>query len=117
VIIVLGFTQSDRAADYISFSDGYRVGARQVTVTIALEGDGSQYSAEDWAEAAFVASNYPGQAPAGPARAIQLALAEQVDHPLRSLSVGDTVTVHGQMWACESNGWRRVDEQPPGGTR
>jgi hypothetical protein len=117
VIIVLGFTRSDRAAGYISFSDGYRVGARQVTVTIALEGDGLQYSAEDWAEAAFVASNYPGQAPAGPARAIQLALAEQVDHLLRSLSVGDTVTVRGQMWACESNGWWRVEPQQPGGNR
>jgi hypothetical protein len=117
VIIVLGFTQSDRAADYVSFCDGYRVGVRQVTVTIALEGDGSQYSAEDWAEAAFVASNYPGQAPAGPARAIQLALAEQAPGPLRSLSVGDTVTAHGQMWACENSGWRRVEPAQPGGNR
>jgi hypothetical protein len=25
------------------------------------------------------------------------------------LSVGDTVTVHGQMWACEPADWRRVD--------
>jgi hypothetical protein len=117
VIIILGFTESDRAADYISFSDGYRVGAPQETVTIALEGDGSQYSAEDWAEAALVASNHPGEAPAGPARAIQLALAEQAPGPLRSLSVGDTVTAHGQMWACEDTGWRRVEPKQPGETR
>ncbi len=25
------------------------------------------------------------------------------------LSVGDTVTAHGQVWACESTGWRRID--------
>jgi len=117
VIITLGFTQSDRDADYSSFSDGYRFGAQQQSVTIVLEGDGSGMTAEQWAEAAFEASNHPGQAPAGPARAIQLALAEQVHHRLRSLSVGDTVTVHGQMWACESVGWRRVDEQPSAGTR
>jgi hypothetical protein len=25
--------------------------------------------------------------------------------------VGDTVIVHGQMWACESAGWRRIDDR------
>jgi hypothetical protein len=112
VIITLGFTESDRDADYSSFSDGYRLGARQVAVTIAVEDDGLLLTGEQWAEAAFAASNHPGQAPAGPARAIQLALAEQVRCRLRSLSTGDTVTVHGQMWACESAGWRRVDTRP-----
>ncbi|MDG4834837.1 hypothetical protein O7627_36835 [Solwaraspora sp. WMMD1047] len=112
MIITLGLTESDRDADYVSFSDGYRHGAPQQLVTITLEGDGSQYDAEQWAEAAFVASNHLGEAPAGPTRAIQLALAEQVTGPLRSLSVGDTVTVRGQMWACENSGWRRVDLQP-----
>ncbi len=109
MIITLGFTKSDRDADYISFSDGYRLGARQMSVTIVLEGDGRHLSGEQWAEAAFIASNHPGQAPAGPARAIQLALAEQVRFPLRSMSVGDTVSVHEQMWACEGAGWRPVD--------
>ena len=46
MIITLGFTESDRDAGYISFSDGYRPGARQQLVTITLEGDGSQYDAE-----------------------------------------------------------------------
>jgi hypothetical protein len=113
MIITVGFTESDRDAGYVSFSDGYRPGARQQLVTITLEGDGTQYDPEELAEAAFVASNHPGEAPTGPARAIQLALAEQAPGPLRSLSVGDTVTMHGQMWACENSGWRRVD--PPTG--
>lgn len=112
MIITLGFTESDRDACYISFSDGYLPGARQQIVTVTLEGDGSQYDAEELAEAAFVASNHPGEAPTLPARAIQLALTEQATGALRSLSVGDTVTVHGQMWACENSGWRRVDPQP-----
>nr|MDT0658761.1 hypothetical protein [Micromonospora sp. DSM 115978] len=116
MIITLGFTESDRDANYVSFSDGYRPEARQQLIAIMLEGDGSQYDAEQWAEAAFVASNHPGEAPTGPARAIQLALAEQVTGPLRSLSVGDTVTVRGQVWACENSGWRRVDP-PPGDPR
>jgi hypothetical protein len=114
VIITLGFTESDRDAGYVSFSDGYRHGARQQLVTIMLEGDGSRYDAEQWAEAAFVASNHPGEAPSGLARAIQLALADQVKVPLRSMSVGDTVTVHGQMWACENSGWRLVNQPQPG---
>jgi hypothetical protein len=112
MIITLGFTQFDRAAGYSSFSDGYRLGARQESVTIVLEGDGSSFTAQQWAAAAFTASNHPGHAPAGPARAIQLAVAEQVRFPLRSLSVGDTVTARGEMWACEPVGWRRVDTRP-----
>jgi len=115
VIITLGFTESDRDNDYCSFSDGYRLGAIQVSVTVAIDGDGRLLTAQQWADAAYVASNHPGQAPAGPARAIQSALAEQVTVPLRSISIGDTVTAHGQMWACESTGWRRIDgpDRPP----
>jgi hypothetical protein len=110
MIITLGFTEPDR--DYSSFSDGYRIGARQASVTIVLEGTGSGLSAEQWAEAAFAASNMPGPATDPYTAAIQHALAEQVRIPLRSLSVGDTVTVHGQMLACEPTGWRRVDASP-----
>jgi hypothetical protein len=112
MIITLGFTESDRDADYISFSDGYRLGARQVSVTIVVDGDGLLLTGEQWAEAAFTASNHPGVAPLGGPWAIQQALAEQVRFPLRSLSIGDTIMVHGQMWACHSVGWRRVDISP-----
>lgn len=115
--IVLGFTESDRDADYISASDGYRPDAAQQQVTITLEGDGTQYSAEELADVAFTASNHPGLAPDGPARASQLALAEQVRSRLRSLSVGDTVTVHSQTWACENDGWRRVSDPATGDER
>jgi hypothetical protein len=109
VIITLGFTESDLADGYSSFMDGYRIGATQLSVTIALEGGGSHLSTQQWAEAAFEASNNPEPASNHTVAAIRHALTEQVHTPLRSLSVGDTVTVHGQMWACESVGWRRVD--------
>ena len=105
--------ETDRSKDRHRASGRlHRLGARQVSVTIAVEGDGLYLTGEQWAEAAFTASNHPSEAPAGPARAIQLALAEQVRGRLRSLSTGDTVTVHGQMWACESVGWRRIDTRP-----
>lgn len=110
MLITLGFTESEPAHNYLSYTDGYLVGARQSSVTIVLEGHGRSLAAAKWAQAAFVASNHPGPAPAGPARAIQLALAAQARWPLRSLSVGDTVTVHGQMWACDPQGWQQVGE-------
>jgi hypothetical protein len=109
MIVTLGFTESDRSRDYSSFSDGYRIGARQLSVTIALEGKGTYLSAEQWADAVFAASNLSRPATDATVAPIQHALADQVQTPLRSLSVGDTVTVHGQMWACEPDGWRRID--------
>ncbi len=108
MIITLGFTESDRDRGYSSFTDGYRIGARQTSVTIALEGDGTVMSGEQWAEAVFIASNQPAVAGDPVAAAIRHALAEQVHTPLRSLSVGDTVTVHGHMWACDPTGWHQV---------
>ena len=117
MIITLGFTESDRAADYSSFSDGYRIGARQESVTVVLDGSGEAMTAKQWAEAAYEASNLRDAAPAGPAQTIHLALTTQVRGPLRSLSRGDTVTVHGQMLACEALDWRRVDEAVTGGSR
>lgn len=112
MIITLGFTESDRAAGYISFSDGYRLGTRQVRISLILDGDGSALSGQQWAEAAYEASNHPGHAPTGPARAIQRALADQAPGARRSLSVGDTVTVRGHTWACEPSGWRQIDTGP-----
>jgi hypothetical protein len=106
MIITVGFTQSDR--DYSSFSDGYRLGTRQISVTIALEGDGTNLSGERWAEAVFTASNHPGPSSDPIVAGIQHALAEQVHGGLRSLSVGDTVSVDGQMWACDPDGWHEV---------
>lgn len=105
--ITVGFTKSDRAADYSSFSDGYREGADQDEFTIAAPPGITDVEA--LAEAIFVGSNSP-EVCDGLARTFQLWLA---DLPVRSLSVGDTVTLqyHGepaQMVACEPRGWRRV---------
>jgi hypothetical protein len=112
VLITIGFTQSDRSRDYSSFSDGYRIGAHQVSVTIALEGDGDTRSAPEWADAVFVASNTPQWSVDPLVAGIQHAMATQAGTGLRSLSVGDTVTVHGQMWACDPGGWHQVDARP-----
>lgn len=100
MIITIGFTESDRSGGYSSFSDGYHIGARQTSVTLALDGDGLLLTGEEWAEEAFVASNHPGEAPAGPARAIQCALAEQVPTPLRSLSFPGERACCGWWWSA-----------------
>src|SRR5437762_13614228 len=114
MIITVGFTESDRSGDYVSFTDGYRIGAPQFSVTITVDDDDSQLPPELWAECVFTASNSPEPSTNPTVAAIQRALADQVRIPLRSLSTGDTVTVHGQMWTCDAVGWHRVDD--PGAT-
>jgi len=94
------------------FSDGYRLGARQMSVTIALEGDGSAMSGDRWAEAVFLATNYPSGSTDPVVAGIQHALSTQVHSTLQSLPVGDTVTVHGRMWACDPTGWHEVGTRP-----
>jgi hypothetical protein len=60
LIITIGFTESDRARDYSSFSDGYRIGALQASLTIALEGAATGVPDEDLLEAVFAAvGNHP----------------------------------------------------------
>jgi hypothetical protein len=122
MIITLGFTQPDRAHDYSSFADGYRLGARQVAVTVTVDADGIDLTPEAWAEAVFVASNDPAPPPAdsmAPAdravTAIRAALTEQVRFPVRSFSVGDTVTAAGVMLACQPTGWQQVGDPPDDG--
>jgi hypothetical protein len=109
MIITLGFPESDRSSDYVSFGDGYRIDAIQQSVTIALEGDGRQLTAQEWAEPPTspptTAVTHP---PSLPGRSSSPS-PTQVRIPLRALSVGDTVTVGGQLWACDRAGWRRVD--------
>lgn len=105
--VIVGFTKSNRAADYSSFSDGYREGADQDEFTISAPPDITDVEA--LAEAIFVGSNSP-EVCDGLARTFQLWLA---DLPVRSLSVGDTVTLRydgepAQKVACEPRGWRRV---------
>lgn len=119
MIITVGFTEPDHQHPYLSLVDGYRIGAPQTSVTIHLPGDGGHRSTQEWAEVVFTAVQHPRSSLAEPApdsdvTAVRRALTDQVHTPLRSLSVGDTVTVGGQMWACESTGWRQVD--PDGDT-
>ncbi len=117
-LVTLGFTQSDRARDHSSFTDGYRLGARQVAVTITVDATGIDLTDQQWAEAVFVASNdpYPPTAPTTPfdrvVAAIRHALATQVHFPIRSFSLGDTVSVGGVMLACQCVGWRAVTDLP-----
>jgi hypothetical protein len=120
LLMILGFSISDRAADYIPSMDGYRPGARQDL--IALEVDTADLNAAlppfYWVEAAYQASNLPpfaeGDRPVVRAvrRALDALRARYAPAPvpnLRSLSVGDTITMAGQMWECTRTGWVLVD--------
>ena len=113
--ITIGWTLNSRSnRDYSSFADGYRTGAPQhtETVTVDLPGDTDPLTV---AEHAFVATNAPYLAAGSPAWLIAEAITwngwtdpegDLVGH--YSLSVGDTVTVNGRMFACENLGWSEV---------
>lgn len=112
--LTVGFTESDRAANYVPYDDGYRPGAEQQTVRLLLtDPDGPAPSLDDWAEALFTASNSPGAAP-HEHPAVAAARRALVDARLagiwmRSLSVGDTVTIGDRSVACDKGvGWKPV---------
>lgn len=105
--LIIGLTESDRAAGYSSFLDGYRPGAWQGIRVIEVP-DVPGLADEGWAEAVFKATNAPLEAVEGDpgAKAVWDALA---DLPAaRSLSAGDTVTVGGVMYECAKSGWKKV---------
>lgn len=110
VPVVVGITRSDRERDYSSFSDGYRPDARQelhlVTVPNLLLEHAEGWTAVDWAEACFRATNDPTPTPAP----IEYHLRRELRRvpTMRSLSVSDTVTVLDETWACQPGGWIRV---------
>lgn len=125
--IEVGFTHTDRAADYVPAMDGYRPGAAQTTVTIGpvnLPGQTEDTpitleEAKSIAEACFVATNLPQPPSPGTLahdieQALSLeALAMATKHDprlqhLRSLSVGDTVKVRGMTLAVARLGWEHV---------
>lgn len=102
--LIIGWTKSDMANGYSSF-DGYRHGAQQHTETIEIETG----ALDDFAvcEAVFEATNAP--APSGEigteiVRAIA-ATGYRGQGAHYSLSTGDTVTIDGRMYACESVGF------------
>lgn len=112
--VILGFTQSDHANEYSSFDDGYRPGAEQRAAVLVVTDAPDGLTAEQWAEAAFIASNAPGafsgDDPAVTALRSALDDARHAGTRLRSLSVGDTVTVEGETVACAKAGWERVED-------
>jgi hypothetical protein len=104
--LTVGFTESDRASGYVSFCDGYRPGADQRLVSLTVR-SARTYDGPEVAEAAFVATNHPDpDTLGGLAGTIAKALNGK---PVRSLSVGDTVTVNGFTWACSRRGWQQVE--------
>lgn len=114
MILIVGFTKSNRTGghdDYVPMSDGYRSGAEQVIVPIRVPNDPA-VTAEQWAEAVFVATNAPreviDQHPGAPAVAAVIAGWAQAPHGWRSLSKGDTVLVYGKLLACASVGFTEV---------
>ena len=119
--VKLGFTASDRAANYFPCMDGYRPGARQTLLTIGpLTVPGEQPTdAEQVAHDCFAAMNAPEDLPVS-TRVAALrtaitdavaALADSADPALNgvhSLSVGDTVSVGDVTLSCQRVGWAVV---------
>lgn len=121
ITITVGFTQSDRANDYVPFDDGYRPGAQQETIQLVVtDYRGPALSLADWAEALFFASNAPGASPSdglvvAAARAALVA-ARRDGARLRTLSIGDTVTIGDRTVACDKGvGWKPVTLAPATG--
>jgi hypothetical protein len=116
--LVIGFTESDRANDYVSFTDGWRPDAAQRVEEVTIDfGDHSEIAAMpdvQWCEAVFVATNAPtlqiiNDKPG--AGEIHLQLSHR---RVRSLSVGDTVTVikgamPGRTYECVRDGWHETE--------
>jgi hypothetical protein len=113
--ITVGFTCSDRAMGYSSFSDGYRLDAKQDVMEVTIPAGAPHLTGVEWAEAVFVATNAPvvEAVSAYPGAVLLwqvLAEARTRDVRLRSLTVGDTVTVEGVRWARQPTGWELADE-------
>jgi hypothetical protein len=88
-------------------------GPAQRAVTLLVREAPERLGVEHWAEAVFVASNAPGPvAGEDPVDAAVRAAMHDATR-LRSLSVGDTVTVEGETVACTSLGWQKI---APAGT-
>lgn len=110
VELTIGFTKSDRSIDYSSYDDGYRPGARQELVTLTVNARGlPEMTAAQWGDAVFEATNAPGVSdPAARRIAEAISVAQQAGQArrMRSLSVGDTVTVNGtERVSCEKRNW------------
>lgn len=107
--VIIGFTRTARALDYVPAMDGYRPGAAQDEITLEIEGV-EGFTVPEVAEMIFVAVEAPYDVE-GLLGEIREAL-----RPLfaaapfsRSVSVGDTVEVEGVgRWACARFGWDEI---------
>lgn len=113
VEVTVGWTNSDMENGYSSFCDGYKPGAEQHTETFTLEVEEGMVTPERVADMVFEATNNPyltqPQGVLGQVfRAIKASgyTGEGFHY---SLSVGDTVTVDGVMYACQPTGWAVVE--------
>jgi hypothetical protein len=122
MIIVLGFTRSERAANYFPTMDGYRPGAEQVLVPLHLRADADAgvtvpqgLTGIQWGHAMFAATNLPpaayGADQEPPAvTAIRHALDVEPPRFWQAMSIGDTLTVNGEVWACgRGSSWELVE--------
>jgi hypothetical protein len=121
VTIELGFTATDRTADYVPCVDGYRPGARQALLTIGplavpgcdparpLDPEQVKALAEDCFDAMNMSDEMPVSGHIAALRAaIAAALAESQDPAadgVHTLSIGDTLSVDGITVCCERFGW------------
>lgn len=118
MIITLGFTRSDRTADYIPTMDGYRAGAQQTVATLRLRPDlgaavtvPQDLTGIQWAHAMFYATNIPAEAGQDTPAVAAIRHALEVEPPAfwQSMSIGDTITVNGETWACgRGSSWELV---------
>lgn len=116
-VLLIGLTKSDRAAGYSSFSDGYRPGAAQHVVRLTIETAEPAPTPREWAEHVYEAMNAPFEL-TGPSALVRTEITRLnvLGVRMRTLSVGDTVTVAGDpaagaggvMLACEGAGWADV---------
>jgi len=115
--VAIGWTESDRAAGYISYMDGWKPEAEQEVWVIDIP-DYFATDIERVAEAVFEATNAPYELPVGSLGIwFQNYFKTQGGVLPRSLSVGDTVSfvhydaeanmVPAAVVSCESMGWKR----------
>jgi hypothetical protein len=108
LLVTIGFTDPDPVRTYLGLRDTYQVGLKQTSITIRVLDEYAYGTALGWAEAVFAATNNPDDTLAPRPAAIKQAISAQVRHPLRPLAAGDTVTVFGQIWALQPDGWTHI---------
>lgn len=114
--ITIGLTRSNRtrgADDYVPSADGYRAGAGQDEIQVDVP-NLTGLTREQVADAAFTVTNTPSpdllSDTPGAHQVLTALQAVSTGGRLRSLSIGDTVTVDGRKLACVAAGWVDVTD-------